>query len=62
MGPGAWLGAKKAIEDAPGNVIYATKTRVLQQKEHKGSDSMALYLKFLVLVVVVVAFFVIFFR
>ena len=27
MGPGTWVGAKKAIEDAPGNVIYATKTR-----------------------------------
>ena len=55
MGPGAWAGAKKAIEDASWNVIYATKTRVLQQKEDKGNKSAAVYLKLLVLLVVVVA-------
>jgi len=58
MGPGAWAGAKKAIEDAPGNVIYATKTRVLPQKEDKGNKASGFYLKMLVLLVVVVAIFI----
>ena len=61
MGPGTWPGAKKAIEDAPGNVIYATKTRTLPQKENKGSNTTAACLKILVLLVVVVAVFVRFF-
>lgn len=56
MGPGAWEGAKKAIEDAPGNVIYATKTRVCGQTVDKGSPA-AVLLKFLVLLAVVVAVF-----
>ena len=62
LGPGAWAGAKKAIEDAPGNVIYATKTRVLQQKDDKGNKSAAVYLKLLVLLVVVVAILMRYFR
>ena len=33
MGPGAWQGAKKAIEDARSNVVYATKTRSLPKKD-----------------------------
>lgn len=52
MGPGAWKGAKKAIEDAPGNVVYATKTRVCEQTGNKGNTASAVYLKFLVLLVV----------
>ena len=55
MGPGAWAGAKKAIEDAPANVIYATKTRVLPQKENNGPNTAPVFLKLLVLLVVVVA-------
>ena len=55
MGPGTWAGAKKAIEDAPGNVIYATKTRSLPQKEGRGSQTSAMYCKVLVLLVVVFA-------
>lgn len=62
MGPGAWSGAKKAIEDAPGNVIYATKTRVLPQKENKGPNTTPVVLKLLVLLVVVVAILLRFFR
>jgi len=54
MGPNAWAGAKKAIEDAPGNVIFATKTRVLQQQEDK-TRSFFVYLKFLVLLAVFLA-------
>ncbi|CAH3021974.1 unnamed protein product [Porites evermanni] len=39
MGPGTWVGAKKAIEDAPGNVIYATKTRTSPtEKKMKSTD------------------------
>ena len=55
MGPGAWVGAKKAIEDAPGNVIYATKTRVLPHKENSKSNTTPFVLKLLGLLVVVVA-------
>lgn len=55
MGPGVWAGAKKAIEDAPGNVIYATKTRSLPPKVGKESHFSAVYLKILVLFVMVVA-------
>ena len=58
MGPGAWTGAKKAIQDAPGNVIYATKTRTLKQKEDKGSKTTTVYLKILVFLVVAIAIFV----
>ena len=36
VGPGAWSGAKKAIEEVHNNVIYATKTRVIEQKEKDG--------------------------
>lgn len=57
MGPGAWKGAKKAIEDAPGNVIYATKTRVLLKKEEQAPNTPAVYLMFLVLFVVLVSIF-----
>lgn len=62
MGPGAWAGAKKAIEDAPGNVIYATKTRVLPQKEKNGHNTATVVLKLLVLLVVVVAILMRFFH
>ena len=55
MGPGAWKGAKKAIEDAPGNVIYTTKTRVCPQTEDKRSLTVVPSLKLLVLVVVIAA-------
>ena len=55
MGPGTWAGAKKAIEDAPGNVIYGTKTRSLPQKEDRGSETSAMYWKVLVFLVVVFA-------
>lgn len=55
MGPGAWAGAKKAIEDAPGNVIYATKTRVLPHKENNGPNTAPVVLKLLILLVVLVA-------
>ena len=48
LGPGTWAGAKKAIEDAPGNVIYGTKTRSMPQKEDRGSETSALYWKVLV--------------
>lgn len=61
MGPGAWKGAKKAIEDAPGNVIYSTKTRLCPQTEDKGTITAAPYLKLLVLVVVIAAVLVGFF-
>jgi len=61
-GPGAWVGAKKAIEDAPGNVIYATKTRVLLQKENNGPNTTLVVLKLLVLLVVVFAILMRFFR
>ena len=57
MGPGTWEGAKKAIEDAPGNVIYATKTRVCQQTKEKGSNTTEFCLKLLVIIVVIVAIF-----
>lgn len=56
MGPGTWVGAKKAIEDAPGNVIYATKTRT-SPHEKKMTSTETHSLKILVLVVVLVAFF-----
>ena len=62
MGPNAWAGAKKAIEDAPGNVIYATKTRVLKQREDKGNNSAAVYLKLLVLLVMVAAILIRFYQ
>jgi len=55
MGPGTWAGAKKAIEDAPGNVIYATKTRVLPQKVNNGPNTAPVVLKLLVLLIVVIA-------
>lgn len=55
MGPGAWEGAKKAIEDAPGNVIYATKTRILQKKEQQGTNMAAVCLKLLALFVVLIS-------
>lgn len=55
MGPGAWEGAKKAIEDAPGNVIYATKTRILQKKEQQGTNTAAVCLKLLALFVVLIS-------
>lgn len=55
MGPGTWAGAKKAIEDAPGNVIYATKTRVLPQKVNSGPNTATAVLKLLVFLVVVLA-------
>ena len=56
MGPGTWVGAKKAIEDAPGNVIYATKTRTSpHEKKMKSTETYSL--KILVLVVVLVAIF-----
>lgn len=55
MGPGTWAGAKKAIEDAPGNVIYATKTRVLPQKVNIGPNTATVVLKLLVFLVVVLA-------
>ena len=61
MGPGAWEGAKKAIEDAPGNVIYATKTRVCPQADEKGIITAVPYLKLLILVVVITAIFMRFF-
>ena len=51
IGPGAWKGAKKSIEDAPGNVVYATKTRVCEQTEDKGGTALV-YMRFLVLLVV----------
>ena len=62
MGPNAWEGAKKAIKDAPGNVIYATKTRALKQKEDKGNKSVSLHLKLLILLVMVVAVLIRFFH
>ena len=62
MGPGVWAGAKKAIEDAPGNVIYATKTRVLQEKENKQNNTTTIYLKLLVLLVVLIAILVKYFH
>jgi len=55
MGPGAWEGAKKAIEDAPGNVIYATKTRVCPQADEKRIITAVFYLKLLILVVLIAA-------
>ena len=62
MGPGTWAGAKKAIEDAPGNVIYATKTRVLPHKENNGPNTAPVVLKLLILLVVVVAILMRFFH
>ena len=40
MGPGAWSGAKEAIQKAHSNIIYATKTREI--KEEAGSRVMML--------------------
>ena len=55
MGPGAWSGAKKAIEDAPRNVINATKTRSLPKKEDAGKNEKNMYMMILVLLGVVIA-------
>lgn len=55
MGPGAWEGAKKAIEDASGNVIYATKTRSLPKEEEAGKNASVFNMGILVLLVVVLA-------
>ncbi|XP_015779552.1 PREDICTED: dimethylaniline monooxygenase [N-oxide-forming] 5-like [Acropora digitifera] len=52
MGPGAWEGAKKAIEDAPGNVIYATKTRSLPKEEEAEKNTSVFNMGILVLFVV----------
>lgn len=58
MGPGAWEGAKKAIEDAPGNVIYTIKTRVCPQADKlKGIITASSLSKLLILVVVIAAIF-----
>ena len=52
MGPGAWEVAKKAIEDAPGNVIYATKTRSLPKEEETEKNTSVFNMGILVLFVV----------
>lgn len=36
MGPGAWDGAKKALEDLPENVIFPTKTRVVPREKRNS--------------------------
>ena len=52
MGPGAWQGAKKAIEDARGNVVYSTKTRSLPKKEDAGKSNKRVLVLILILLFV----------
>ena len=54
MGPGTWEGAKKAIEQAPHNVIFATKTRAVAKKKPDGT-SVSFAIKMFVLLAVVLA-------
>ncbi|XP_068678273.1 flavin-containing monooxygenase 5-like [Montipora foliosa] len=53
MGPNAWQGAKKAIEDARANVVYATKSRSLPKKEDSGKNKKDVFVIILILLVVV---------
>ena len=53
MGPNAWQGAKKAIEDARANVVYATKSRSLPKKEDSGKNKKDVSVIILILLVVV---------
>ena len=52
MGPGAWQGAKKAIEDARANVVYSTKTRSLPKKEDAGKSNKRVLVLILILLFV----------
>ena len=58
MGPGKWQGAKKAIEQAPHNVIFATKTRSVTPKENLGNSSFPVWLGGTVLFAIIVAVFI----
>ena len=58
MGPGAWEGAKKAIEDAPGNTIYATKTRVVTRRKDQDAQTTAHLTLFFVVVVLIASVFI----
>ena len=39
LGPGAWDGAKEAIEAVDANIIYPTRTRVVMQDKSTGSPN-----------------------
>ena len=43
MGPHSWAGAKKVIEDAPENVFYATRKRVLAGEEERGGNGSSVF-------------------
>lgn len=53
MGPGSWTGAKQAIENAPSNVIYATKTRVLKKTPKSMFMKLLQILGILILIIAV---------
>lgn len=54
MGPGKWQGAKKTIEQAPHNVVFATKTRTITREKSENS-SFPLWLRGIILLAIVIA-------
>ena len=54
MGPGAWSGAKKVIEDAPENVFYATRKRNKKNQENRAATVVWKLLLLVTVVLVVI--------
>ena len=52
MGPGSWIGAKKAIENARSNTMYAVKTR----DTGKSTDSTMMIIFILVVGIILAMF------
>jgi subtilase family serine protease len=53
MGPGSWVGAKKAIEKAHNNVIYATKTRDTKQPSSSSVMTVAMIVAIILAIIVI---------